>query len=175
MLSNPEKRQQYDQCGEQPAAFGAAEQSGRARPGFRRTFHRDFEADISPEELFNIFFGGRFPTGGARLTPSVRAWPVFKGGSCLCPGNIHVYTNEGASYSQFYQPRRRRAYERREEVAEENRSQVGEGGAGPPRAEGGLCHLCPVDLPTEQLHSLPAASPRAGANPDIGVYADDGY
>lgn len=39
-------------------------------------------------------------------------------------GNIHVYTNQGASYSQFYQPRRRRAYERREEVVEENQSQV---------------------------------------------------
>lgn len=44
----------------------------------------------------------------------------------VCPGNIHVYTNQGASYSQFYQPRRRRAYERREEVVEENRSQVSE-------------------------------------------------
>lgn len=35
-----------------------------------------------------------------------------------------MYTNQGASYSQFYQPRRRRAYERREEVVEENQSQV---------------------------------------------------
>lgn len=43
---------------------------------------------------------------------------------CFSPGNIHVYTNQGASYSQFYQPRRRRAYERREEVVEENQSQV---------------------------------------------------
>lgn len=39
-------------------------------------------------------------------------------------GNVHVYTNQGASYSQFYQPRRRRVYERREEVVEENQSQV---------------------------------------------------
>lgn len=44
----------------------------------------------------------------------------------LFAGNIHVYTNQGASYSQFYQPRRRRAYERREEVVEENQSQVGD-------------------------------------------------
>lgn len=43
---------------------------------------------------------------------------------CLSAGNIHVYTNQGASYSQFYQPRRRRAYERREEVVEDNQSQV---------------------------------------------------
>lgn len=45
---------------------------------------------------------------------------------CVTTGNIHVYTNRGAgaSYSHFYQPRRRRAYERREEEVQENRSQV---------------------------------------------------
>ncbi|KAG7516822.1 hypothetical protein JOB18_041212 [Solea senegalensis] len=101
VLSNAEKRQQYDVYGDEPAAANAAQQSSHSRHGHYRSFNRDFEADISPEELFNIFFGGRFPTG-----------------------NIHVYTNQGASYSQFYQPRRRRAYERREEVVvEENHSQ----------------------------------------------------
>ncbi|XP_060941520.1 dnaJ homolog subfamily C member 18 [Limanda limanda] len=99
VLSNPEKRQQYDQYGDQSAA-SAPQPSSHSRHGHYRSFNRDFEADISPEELFNIFFGGRFPTG-----------------------NIHVYTNQGASYSQFYQPRRRRAYERREEVVEDNQSQ----------------------------------------------------
>lgn len=99
VLSNPEKRQQYDQYGEQ--SVNAPQPSAHSRhPGHQRSFHRDFQPDISPEELFNIFFGGRFPTG-----------------------NIHVYTNQGASYSQFYQPRRRRAYERREEVVEEDQSQ----------------------------------------------------
>lgn len=68
VLSNPEKRQQYDQYGDQPAAFSAPEHSSRSRPAHYRTFHRDFEADISPEELFNIFFGGRFPTGGEGAT-----------------------------------------------------------------------------------------------------------
>ncbi|XP_066502584.1 dnaJ homolog subfamily C member 18 [Hoplias malabaricus] len=102
VLSNPEKRQQYDQYGEQTAAEPASHSSAQPRHtyGHHRTFHRDFEADISPEELFNIFFGGRFPTG-----------------------NIHVYTNRGASYTHVYQPRRRRAYERREEEPEDNRSQ----------------------------------------------------
>ncbi|XP_061595795.1 dnaJ homolog subfamily C member 18 [Cololabis saira] len=100
VLSNPERRQQYDQYGDQSTASNAPQHASYSRHGHHRTFHRDFEADISPEELFNIFFGGRFPTG-----------------------NIHVYTNQGASYSQFYQPRRRRAHERREEVVEENQSQ----------------------------------------------------
>ncbi|XP_029925206.1 dnaJ homolog subfamily C member 18 [Myripristis murdjan] len=101
VLSNPEKRQQYDQYGDQSSAANAnAAQHAHSHHARYRSFNRDFEADISPEELFNIFFGGRFPTG-----------------------NIHVYTNQGASYSQYYQPRRRRAYERREEEVEENRSQ----------------------------------------------------
>lgn len=63
MLSNPEKRQQYDQYGDQSAASNTPQQSSHSRHGHHRSFHRDFEADISPEELFNIFFGGRFPTG----------------------------------------------------------------------------------------------------------------
>lgn len=42
----------------------------------------------------------------------------------ITTGNIHVYTNRGASYSRFYQPRRRRTFERREEEVQENRSQV---------------------------------------------------
>ncbi|XP_029376085.1 dnaJ homolog subfamily C member 18 [Echeneis naucrates] len=98
VLSNADKRQQYDQYGDQSP--NTTQPSSHSRHGHYRSFHRDFEADISPEELFNIFFGGRFPTG-----------------------NVHVYTNQGASYSQFYQPRRRRAYERREEVVEDNQSQ----------------------------------------------------
>ncbi|XP_036823486.1 dnaJ homolog subfamily B member 14 isoform X3 [Oncorhynchus mykiss] len=96
VLSNAEKRHQYDQYGEQ----APSESTAHARHGHYRNFNSDFEADISPEELFNIFFGGRFPTG-----------------------NIHVYSNRGATYSDFYQPRRRRAYERREEEVVENRSQ----------------------------------------------------
>lgn len=63
VLSNPDKRQQYDQYGEQGAAETSSPSTSQARHGHHRTFHRDFEADISPEELFNMFFGGRFPTG----------------------------------------------------------------------------------------------------------------
>ncbi|TRY97515.1 hypothetical protein DNTS_000319 [Danionella cerebrum] len=103
VLSNPEKRQQYDVCGEQGPAEAASHASAQPRQAYgrHRSFTRDFEPDISPEELFNIFFGGRFPTG-----------------------NIHVYTNGGgASYAHYYQPRRRRGYERREEEMEDSHSQ----------------------------------------------------
>lgn len=52
VLSNPEKRRQYDVYGEE-----------KAHPTHRhRTYHRNFEADISPEDLFNMFFGGGFPS-----------------------------------------------------------------------------------------------------------------
>ncbi|KAA0720199.1 DnaJ -like protein subfamily C member 18 [Triplophysa tibetana] len=102
VLSNPEKRQQYDQYGDQSPADTSSQNSAQPRHTYahHRNFTRDFEADISPEELFNIFFGGRFPTG-----------------------NIHVYTNRGASYANYYQPRRRRTFERRDEEVEESRSQ----------------------------------------------------
>lgn len=55
VLSNPEKRKQYDQFGDtkvNPTRHG----HGPA------DFHRGFEADISPEDLFNMFFGGGFPS-----------------------------------------------------------------------------------------------------------------
>ncbi|KAJ8348832.1 hypothetical protein SKAU_G00274210 [Synaphobranchus kaupii] len=80
-------------------AIGNAYAAYARHGGHHRNFYRDFEADISPEELFNAFFGGRFPTG-----------------------NIHVYSNRGATYAHYYQPRRRRMNERREEE-EDNRSQ----------------------------------------------------
>ncbi|NXD44255.1 DJB12 protein, partial [Copsychus sechellarum] len=54
VLSNPEKRKQYDQFGD--------EKLNPARHGHSHDFHRGFEADISPEDLFNMFFGGGFPS-----------------------------------------------------------------------------------------------------------------
>lgn len=55
VLSNPEKRKQYDQFGD--------DKSQAARHGHSHgDFHRGFEADISPEDLFNMFFGGGFPS-----------------------------------------------------------------------------------------------------------------
>lgn len=56
VLSNPEKRLRYDEYGDEQVTFTAP----RARPYH---YYRDFEADITPEELFNVFFGGQFPTG----------------------------------------------------------------------------------------------------------------
>lgn len=34
--------------------------TGQAR---HYNYYTEFEADITPEEIFNVFFGGHFPTG----------------------------------------------------------------------------------------------------------------
>nr|KAF6424767.1 DnaJ heat shock protein family (Hsp40) member B12 [Molossus molossus] len=76
VLSNPEKRKQYDQFGD--------DKSPAARHGHGHgDFHRGFEADISPEDLFNMFFGGGFPSS-----------------------NVHVYSNGRMRYN--YQQRQDR-------------------------------------------------------------------
>ncbi|XP_026997934.2 dnaJ homolog subfamily B member 12a [Tachysurus fulvidraco] len=59
ILSNTEKRKQYDLYGEE-----------KVHPSCHGHSHQGFEADISPEDLFNMFFGGGFPSS-----------------------NVHVYSN----------------------------------------------------------------------------------
>lgn len=56
VLSNPEKRKQYDLTGNE-------DQACNHQNNGRFNFHRGCEADITPEDLFNIFFGGGFPSG----------------------------------------------------------------------------------------------------------------
>lgn len=51
VLSNNDKRRQYERLGEE-----------RASPSRQGPSAADFEADISPEDLFNMFFGGGFPS-----------------------------------------------------------------------------------------------------------------
>ncbi|CAL8331630.1 unnamed protein product [Lota lota] len=71
VLSNPDKRRQYDLTGgEEPSTPGQAPAGGF-------DFHRGFEGDITPEDLFNMFFGGGFPSS-----------------------STHTFTNGRARYSQ---------------------------------------------------------------------------
>ncbi|XP_006783883.1 dnaJ homolog subfamily B member 12a [Neolamprologus brichardi] len=72
VLSNTEKRRQYDQYGEE-----------RTHPS-RHRHHHEFEADISPEDLFNMFFGGGFPTS-----------------------NVHVYRNGRMHFAHHNRQERR--------------------------------------------------------------------
>ncbi|XP_063817538.1 dnaJ homolog subfamily B member 12 [Pseudophryne corroboree] len=75
VLSNAEKRKQYDQFGDQKV--------NASRHG-HSDFHRGFEADISPEDLFNMFFGGGFPSS-----------------------NVHVYSNGRMHYTYSQRQNRR--------------------------------------------------------------------
>ncbi|XP_030626820.1 dnaJ homolog subfamily B member 12a [Chanos chanos] len=73
ILSNPDKRKQYDLYGEE-----------KVHPSRHGHAHREFEADICPEDLFNMFFGGGFPTG-----------------------NVHVYSNGRMRYGHQQRHERR--------------------------------------------------------------------
>jgi DnaJ-class molecular chaperone len=54
ILSDPQKRSIYDQSGGDPDS-----RFGGASSGMAQTFAgQQFEGEISPEELFNMFFGG---------------------------------------------------------------------------------------------------------------------
>uniref|UniRef100_A0A3Q3X7V3 J domain-containing protein n=1 Tax=Mola mola TaxID=94237 RepID=A0A3Q3X7V3_MOLML len=54
VLSNASKRRQYDQCGDEGGnPSGQGPDDGNVEP------------DISPEDLFNMFFGGGYPSGNA--------------------------------------------------------------------------------------------------------------
>jgi len=55
VLSDPDKKARYDEYGEtlEPSRIGRRQYN---------EFEREFE-DISPEDIFNMFFGGGYPTG----------------------------------------------------------------------------------------------------------------
>ncbi|XP_068606890.1 dnaJ homolog subfamily B member 14 [Brachionichthys hirsutus] len=83
VLSNPDKRQQYDLTGgEEPSSSGHSHGGGFE-------FHRGFEADITPEDLFNMFFGGGFPSSSP-----------------------HTFNNGRTSYSRQTDHRQERTEER---------------------------------------------------------------
>ncbi|XP_032087682.1 dnaJ homolog subfamily B member 12 isoform X1 [Thamnophis elegans] len=118
VLSNPEKRKQYDQFGD---AKVSSTRHGHA------DFNRGFEADISPEDLFNMFFGGGFPSSSTfnrepkgrrrcdynisvrnRKPPRVvePTWKEHQGE----PRNVHVYSNGRMRYT-YHQRQDRREHQ----------------------------------------------------------------
>ncbi|XP_054455203.1 dnaJ homolog subfamily B member 12b [Anoplopoma fimbria] len=56
VLSNANKRRQYDQYGEE-----------KRHPSRHSPDNGNFEPDISPEDLFNMFFGGGYPSSNANV------------------------------------------------------------------------------------------------------------
>jgi len=59
VLSDTKKRAEYDQFG----AEGAQGTARRRYDGFDYDVGRGFEAEVSPEDIFEMFFGGGFPGG----------------------------------------------------------------------------------------------------------------
>lgn len=55
--TDPQKRAAYDQHGSDPESrFSGAPSFSRGSPGFANA--GGFEGEMSPEDLFNMFFGG---------------------------------------------------------------------------------------------------------------------
>ncbi|VDL71264.1 unnamed protein product [Nippostrongylus brasiliensis] len=63
VLSNEEKRKQYDLYG---ADSGNNVSRGQRGDFFEYDYAHGFDAEFSPEEIFNMFFGGGFPSESVR-------------------------------------------------------------------------------------------------------------
>lgn len=60
ILSDPDKRRRYDNAAAHPAEF-----RNRHSNGYNYDYTRGFEEDFNAEEIFNMFFGGGFPSRNA--------------------------------------------------------------------------------------------------------------
>uniref|UniRef100_A0A0N5ADM8 J domain-containing protein n=1 Tax=Syphacia muris TaxID=451379 RepID=A0A0N5ADM8_9BILA len=58
VLSNPEKRAQYDKYGTE-----SPQRRSSSSDFYEYDYGRGFEAEYTAEEIFNMFFGGSYPTG----------------------------------------------------------------------------------------------------------------
>ena len=54
-LTDKEKRKIYDLTGEEPGQNHPSQRRSNGRAGFR---HSEFEQEIDPQEIFEMFFGG---------------------------------------------------------------------------------------------------------------------
>lgn len=98
VLSNTNKRKQYDECGEETR-----------HPSRHNPDDGNFEPDISPEDLFNMFFGGGYPSSWLHYFLSSyqdcdeQYFPCDADSdlSASCGlGNANVYTNGRMRYQR---------------------------------------------------------------------------
>ncbi|KAE9553186.1 hypothetical protein FO519_003582 [Halicephalobus sp. NKZ332] len=76
VLSDTKKRAEYDQYG----AEGAQGSTRRRYDGFDYDVGRGFEAEVSPEDIFEMFFGGRFPEGHVYRRPGEPSYSLTREG-----------------------------------------------------------------------------------------------
>ncbi|CAL1715097.1 unnamed protein product [Somion occarium] len=105
VLSDPQKRATYDRHGSDPESrFSgmSSPSSGRAGPTFASAgpFGGGFDGELSPEDLFNMFFGGAGPMGAASF-----GGPVFT--TTFGPGGFR--TTRMRTHQQAQQPRQNNA------------------------------------------------------------------
>lgn len=119
VLTDPQKRAAYDQHGSDPESrFGGGQPSfARASPGFAAgPFANGFEGEMSPEDLFNMFFGGgmgpaSFGGGPSECTPSQLISCAYNASvftASFGPGGFRttrVRTNAGQQRQQNAEPR----------------------------------------------------------------------
>lgn len=91
VLSDPEKRRLYDLNGNRPPP-----QQGH--PGSSYGYSRGFEGNISPEDLFNMFFGNAFSAGNVY----VQRGPLFQQPRPQ-QGQASAEAQAGNSYSMLLQ------------------------------------------------------------------------
>jgi len=107
VLSDSQKRAIYDQHGSDPESrFGGQSSSSGNSPGFAggTSFGGGFEGELSPEDLFNMFFGGG-QMGGATFGGSFGGGPIF---TTFGPGGFRttrVRTGGAPQQQQNNQPR----------------------------------------------------------------------
>jgi len=84
ILSDADKRASYDRHGSDPESrFGGMSSAGDGPPGFAgNSFGAQFEGELSPEDLFNMFFGGGGGgmMGGGPFGPTVFTTSFGSGG-----------------------------------------------------------------------------------------------
>ncbi|KAH7890848.1 hypothetical protein F5I97DRAFT_1839254 [Phlebopus sp. FC_14] len=76
VLSDPQKRAAFDQHGSDPESRYSGMSSGPS-PGFATPFGGGFEGEMSPEDLFNMFFGGGGMAMNGGFGGSPFGGPVF--------------------------------------------------------------------------------------------------
>lgn len=69
VLTDPEKRKQYDMYGSEDQHQNVRRSNGFSHSGYGNqnyAYARGFESEFTAEELFNMFFGGGFPQQAAQ-------------------------------------------------------------------------------------------------------------
>lgn len=86
VLSDKDKRAHYDQFGEDDAQAAAAA-SAAAAGGYQR--YQYYEDELSPEDLFNMLFGGGLGSRGARHAARARPRATLRGADALTRPAMH--------------------------------------------------------------------------------------